>query len=93
MNLWPPHDVKALMERGLYPMARATDLPTTSIAIKFHPGKIDFRELVMSLASPKVSWSKILSIGSTSESLHRANFLEALAMPLQLKERHFMGEN
>lgn len=50
-------------------MARPPDLPIESMAKKCQPREIEFKVPVMRLAEPRVSYSKIMSIGSISISL------------------------
>lgn len=73
-------------------MARPPNHLEASMARNFHPGSKETNVLVMNSASLRVFYSMMISEGSTSNSRRWASFLEALAMPLQLNERHFMGE-
>jgi len=80
------------MDFGLYPIASPPDRPVESMAKKTHPGHIEVKESDMRSAGPRVSCSRMIFIGVISKSLRKASFFEALAKPLQLKVRHFMGE-
>lgn len=87
----PPQVPRALIEAGLYPIARPPERPDESKAEKSQPGAMEDRAVVTESAGPRVSWSRMMSIGREIINLLRAIFLEALAKPLQLKDKHFMG--